>query len=109
MLEQAQFVRKKEDFTCEVCGMKVRGNGYTNHCPNCLSSKHVDINPGDRASSCHGIMEPIGFEVRHGKEYIIQRCVQCGHVRPNKVAPEDNRETLRLVASNMWIRSHYQR
>ena len=43
------FTRKVEDFTCEHCGREVHGNGYTNHCPHCLHSKHVDVNPGDRA------------------------------------------------------------
>ena len=50
------FERNVEDFVCTVCGQQVEGNGYTNHCPKCLSSLHVDINPGDRASSCYGVM-----------------------------------------------------
>ena len=29
----------------------MKGNGYTNHCPKCLWSKHVDINPGDRGAN----------------------------------------------------------
>ena len=109
MLGQAQFTRKKEDFECDVCGTHVHGNGYTNHCPNCLASKHVDENPGDRASSCHGVMEPVGYEVRHGKEFIVHQCEICGHTRPNKVAPNDNRETVRLIASHQWRRSLFQR
>lgn len=50
-------------FVCENCGCKVRPltkGGYRNHCPHCLYSKHVDINPGDRASECGGLMEPVG-------------------------------------------------
>ena len=109
MLEQAKFTRTQEDFTCDVCGTEVHGNGYTNHCPNCLASKHVDTNPGDRASPCHGIMEPIGMEIRNGKEYVVQKCAKCGHTRANKVAPNDNRETLRLVSSHMWVRSQFDR
>ncbi|MEK7061411.1 MAG: RNHCP domain-containing protein, partial [Patescibacteria group bacterium] len=43
------FVKKIEDFVCKVCGTKVKGTGYTNHCPNCLYSLHVDEEvPGDR-------------------------------------------------------------
>ena len=109
MLETARFTHRTEDFTCEICGTKVHGTGCTNHCPECLASKHVDKNPGDRASSCHGIMEPIGYEIKNGKEYVIQKCVTCGHTRPNQVAPEDNRETVRLVASHQWRRSYFQR
>lgn len=36
------FTRVIEDFICENCGTEVKGNGYTNHCPKCLWSKHVD-------------------------------------------------------------------
>lgn len=42
------FTKTVEDFICAHCGTHVRGNGYTNHCPECLWSKHVDNNPGDR-------------------------------------------------------------
>ena len=63
-----QFNRKKENFVCENCGEKVEGNGYTNHCPNCLWSKHVDINPGDRQEECKGLMVPVDLE-KQGQDY----------------------------------------
>ena len=45
-----RFIRREENFVCEVCGAKVKGTGYTNHCPQYLWSKHVDkLIPGDRA------------------------------------------------------------
>jgi len=50
-----KFQKKKEDFKCEKCGREVIGTGYTNHCPDCLWSKHVDVNPGDRQSKCLGL------------------------------------------------------
>ena len=41
-----------ESFTCKVCGRLVVPNGagsdHRNHCPYCLSSQHLDIEPGDR-------------------------------------------------------------
>lgn len=89
-----QFQRKREDFVCENCGAEVKGNGYTNHCPNCLYSKHVDINPGDRAEECGGLMEPIDLELKDGKYIILHRCVKCGFERRNKVCEEDNFETV---------------
>jgi len=55
------FQKKKEDFICEKCGFVNVGDGYTNHCQKCLWSKHVDINPGDRAEKCQGLMEPINL------------------------------------------------
>ncbi len=84
------FIRTTENFTCEKCGVFVEGDGYTNHCPNCLWSKHVDIFPGDRAGKCKGMMEPIGV-TKKGKEYIItHKCTVCGFKKPNKAVPEDN-------------------
>ena len=39
-----------DSFTCKVCGRLVTpdaaGTDHRNHCPNCLSSLHVDIEPG---------------------------------------------------------------
>jgi rubrerythrin len=89
-----KFTRKIEDFKCENCGKTVKGFGYTNHCPNCLFSKHVDINPGDRLSDCDGIMKPVAIELEHSEYIIIHKCTKCGHVKKNKSAPEDNFEEI---------------
>ena len=53
-----------ESFICENCGKEVTRLGYTarDHCPFCLYSKHLDINPGDRENTCKGLMRPIGIE-----------------------------------------------
>lgn len=85
-----KFIKNKEDFICEHCGKHVEGDGYTNHCPKCLWSKHVDIFPGDRAERCGGMMEPIRVE-KKGKEYIIiHKCVKCGFEKPNKANKDDS-------------------
>ena len=89
-----QFSRKEEDFICEHCGTKVQGNGYTNHCPHCLYSKHVDINPGDRAADCHGLMEPIDIEQKDGKYIVVQQCQKCGFIRRNKIESSDDFEAV---------------
>ena len=49
-----------EEFICNNCGKKVPKLGYScrNHCPYCLHSLHVDVNPGDRLETCHGDLEP---------------------------------------------------
>lgn len=94
-----KFQRRIENFTCEQCGESITGNGYTNHCPHCLWSKHVDIYPGDRASDCGGLMEPVGAEQKGSETIIIHRCIRCGHMKPNRAAPEDNFDLLiELVA-----------
>lgn len=94
-----RFTRTTEDFTCLQCGQKVSGNGYTNHCPSCLWSKHVDNNPGDRAADCGGAMEPVEG-IFGGQEYaVIQRCQKCGFERKNKLTSEKEIETfIRLMA-----------
>ncbi len=84
------FQRTKEDFICEHCGTEVKGDGYANHCPHCLYSKHVDINPGDREEDCGGLMEPVDLELKDGKYIIVHRCQRCGFVRRNKVDEGDD-------------------
>ena len=84
------FQKTKEDFICEHCGTEVKGDGYTNHCPHCLYSKHVDINPGDREEDCGGLMEPVDLELKDGKYIIVHRCQRCGFVRRNKVDEGDD-------------------
>ncbi len=89
-----QFTRTIEDFVCEHCGFQVKGNGYTNHCPNCLWSKHVDINPGDRQAICGGLMEPVGVEIRSGEYILTHQCQKCGIKKKNKTVESDNFEAL---------------
>jgi len=93
-MRQKKFTKKIEDFTCEVCGTKVKGTGYTDHCPNCLFGKHVDVFPGDRKEDCNGLMEPIGVTKRKGKWQILYRCQKCGYQRLNKASPEDNKKEI---------------
>ncbi|MBI3231552.1 MAG: RNHCP domain-containing protein [Candidatus Doudnabacteria bacterium] len=88
------FKRKTEDFVCARCGKKVHGTGYTNHCPDCLYSKHVDVNPGDREAICGGMMEPVNFEIEKGKYVLIHRCQKCGAVKKNKMLPNDSFDIL---------------
>ena len=57
------FIMRNETFTCHKCGKDVTlhpTGSARNHCPYCLYSLHVDTeSPGDRASDCHGLMDPI--------------------------------------------------
>jgi len=85
-----RFTKKKENFVCVVCGRKVSGDGYTDHCPYCLWSKHVDIFPGDREANCGGLMEPVETEMRKGEWRILYRCQECGYQHWNKAAKNDN-------------------
>jgi hypothetical protein len=89
-----KFTRTIEDFACGHCGKKVKGNGYTNHCPGCLWSRHVDINPGDRQHGCGGLMKPIAVEIDHGGYILIHKCQKCGLQKRNKTVKEDSFETI---------------
>lgn len=85
-----KFQKTVEDFICEYCGFHVSGNGFTNHCSKCLWSKHVDVYPGDRASNCGGMMEPVRVEKEKKGYMLVHRCTLCGYEKPNKVSPEDD-------------------
>jgi predicted RNA-binding Zn-ribbon protein involved in translation (DUF1610 family) len=90
MTENKRFQRRRESFTCLSCGQAVKGTGYTNHCPECLWSRHVDIHPGDRLNDCLGPMEPVASRQRSGQFAILHRCQRCGHNQWNRIADEDN-------------------
>ena len=94
-----KFQRTKEDFTCEKCGLVVKGNGYTNHCSHCLWSKHVDINPGDRQATCQGLMEPVSVEFKGGEYIILHRCISCGFEKRNKAAKNNNFNAILQLSS----------
>lgn len=95
-----KFQKKLEDFECEVCGTKVEGSGYTDHCPSCLWSKHLDIYPGDRKSSCGGLMEPIGLEIKGDQQKILYRCKKCGYEHKVKASPNDDSESLLALSTH---------
>ena len=76
-----------DTFTCKVCDRPVvptgAGSGHRNHCPNCLSSLHVDVEPGDRASDCGGVMDAVSVWVRKGGEWaVIHRAAGVGSSAP---------------------------
>ena len=99
-MDTPKFTRVKEDFICEKCGFAVSGSGYTNHCPKCLWSKHVDINPGDRAAECGGLMQPVGLRLEKGEQAILHRCVACKHEKWNKTDKVDDFEEILKLSKN---------
>jgi rubrerythrin len=89
-----KFQRKIEDFVCAKCGAKVKGTGYTDHCPECLWSKHVDINPGDRQADCGGEMKPISIEIKGGRAVFYYKCQKCGLSHRVKAVTEDSMDAI---------------
>lgn len=86
------FSKLDEAFICENCGKEVNKLNYSSrdHCPYCLYSKHVDINPGDRANDCKGLLQPIGIEKFKDSYKIIYKCKKCGNTHKNIIAKDDD-------------------
>ena len=92
-----------DSFTCKNCGRLVvsagAGSEHRNHCPNCLVSLHLDIEPGDRQADCGGLMDPVAVWVRSKGEWaVIHRCRRCGELSSNCVAADDNPMKLMSIA-----------
>jgi hypothetical protein len=87
---------ERKPFKCGRCrafvGTTVSGGRHRNHCPLCLTSRHVDLRrPGDRASPCRALMPAIGVAFRpDGEQMVVHRCNGCGIERRNRVAADDN-------------------
>jgi len=81
--------RENASFTCEVCKNEVEpltNGSFRNHCPFCLSSKHLDIIPGDRESKCLGVMKAVDVIKSKKGFQLVHECQKCGHRQNNKVA-----------------------
>jgi hypothetical protein len=95
------------DFVCLHCGSFVSaeaalsGVHNRNHCPFCLSSRHLDhFEPGDRLSACKARMRPVGLthkrtvkkyaSVRQGELMLVHLCEDCGKVSLNRIAADDD-------------------
>jgi len=91
-----------EPFVCGNCGRPVPvdapGTEHRNHCPTCLWSRHVDVLPGDPRSACRALMEPVALWVRGGEWVLIHRCRECGVLKSNRVAGDDDELALMSLA-----------
>ena len=91
-----------ENFICEHCGKEVSKLEYSarDHCPYCLYSKHVDINPGDRANPCKGLLRPIDIEKFKDTYKIVYKCDKCGENHKNIMAIDDDMNEIIRISSN---------
>ena len=95
------------DFVCLSCHNFVSaeaafsGVHNRNHCPYCLSSRHLDLfEPGDRLSACKAAMQPVALTLkrtikkyaggRQGEMMLVHICQACGRVSINRIAADDN-------------------
>ena|SRR5665213_2918152 len=97
------FTKRTEDFVCEHCGAHVAGDGYTNHCPKCLWSRHVDKEPGDRKELCGGMMEPVALEGASPNYRIVHTCVKCGAIRRINTSSDDDAAVLIALSGRPGI------
>jgi hypothetical protein len=88
------LARSKENrgFICLACNRRVKpltNGSYRNHCPFCLTSRHVDEAPGDRAGRCFGLMDAVAMHWSSRKGWqLLHRCRRCGVERLNRVAED---------------------
>lgn len=103
LVTSKRFTKNDNGFVCQNCGHIVPPllSSSRDHCTNCLYSIHVDINPGDRANTCHGLLVPIGVTLNSKKGTIINyHCDTCGEYHNNKSAPDDNFDTIVELSRN---------
>ena len=98
-----KFLMRDETFICENCGMEVSKLSYTarDHCPYCLYSKHVDINPGDRLNNCKGLLKPVGIEKFRDSYKIVYKCESCNESHKNIMASDDDFEKIIVLSKNI--------
>jgi hypothetical protein len=111
---------REKEFRCIACGRFIptqresSGVNNRNHCPHCLTSRHVDLNtPGDRKADCRSKMLPIGLtikrtlkkygELRKGELMLIHQCAGCGKYSINRIAGDDDAHALYRVFTESEI------
>ncbi|GAP12307.1 protein containg RNHCP domain [Longilinea arvoryzae] len=98
------------DFTCLHCRRLVQahelfsGVRNRNHCPHCLSSRHLDLyEAGDRLAACKGRMRAVALTLKHnGNKYaadsgelmLVHVCTECGKVSINRIAADDDNDLI---------------
>ena len=65
-----------------------------------ISSKHIDINPGDRLNTCGGKLIPIGIEKYKNTYKIIYKCEKCNEIHKNIMANDDNMDKIIEISKN---------
>ena len=111
------------DFRCMHCRAfvssehELSGVNNRNHCPYCLWSCHLDLYAaGDRLSACKAGMKPIGLTMKksrnkyqsksRGELMLIHECMECGAVSINRIAADDDEETVIVVFQESIALNH---
>lgn len=67
----------------------------------------MDVNPGDRAQKCGGMMEPVFLELTKKGYKLTHRCLKCDAFTHCKTMPEDNIEALTKLSESLAHRIHF--
>jgi hypothetical protein len=76
-----------------------------NHCPYCLSSRHLDLfEAGDRLSACKSNMRPVALTLKkttkkysragQGELLLVHLCGECSKLSINRIAADDDIATV---------------
>jgi len=105
---RANPIAKDESFICNHCAADVPAHGRTarNHCPECLSSLHVDEVPGDRLSQCGGRMEAVGVALKNGEAILLHQCHRCGQTSRNRALLDGNNPDNWKLITKLSTRGH---
>lgn len=60
----------------------------------------MDVEPGDRAATCGGLMEPVAVEGTTAKYRIVQCCIRCKAERLIDVSKGDDMRAVLAIAGN---------
>lgn len=106
-----RYVSDVSEFRCVNCKRMISAPGFgteqRNHCPFCLFSLHVDTSPGDRKSECGSKMEPIAIWVKKLEWILLHRCMGCGVIHSNRIAPDDNESYLIHLAAQAMAKPSF--
>jgi hypothetical protein len=106
------------DFVCMSCHNFVSAEvvlssvQHRNHCPYCLSSRHLDLyEAGDRLSACKARMRPVALTLKRtpkkytqanrGELMLVHLCEDCGRVSINRFAADDDVATVLGIFDNL--------
>ncbi|WP_307851303.1 RNHCP domain-containing protein [Nocardiopsis sp. MG754419] len=91
------------NFTCLLCGLTVSprepDGDERDHCPSCLTSRHVHDQHDGGATDCEGRMTPLSIVVSSdGRWRLVHRCARCDELSESGVTTDDNPLVLMRIA-----------
>jgi hypothetical protein len=123
---RAYKMKDELGFQCRHCGFYVladpifSGVRNRNHCPYCLWSRCLDLfEAGDRLSPCKSPMQPVGLALKktrkkygpaaYGELMIVHHCSECGKSSANRIAADDDTETIYSIFRDSIYMKSYQK